>query len=463
MTTARAQAYSASPFDLLGAVFGDRETDELFSEQALVETWLEVEVALAEVQAELGLIPAEAAAAIASAAVIDGIDLGELRNGTFTVGYPILPLIEQITADAPTLVADYLHWGATTQDVMDTALALQVQRGLHRIASLESALGDRVASLALEHRATVMAARTHAQQAVPTTFGAKAAIWLDELRRHLERLDVAGERAVVVQLFGAAGTSASLGNRSSEVRRALSERLRIGVVDIPWHTARDRLAEVGFTLAAVAAMCGKIAHEIIDLSRTEIGEAREQAAVHSGPSSTMPQKVNPVLSETVVAMSALARDRFSGMLTAMQAGHERSAGEWQIEWDALPSLHRLAAGCLKNTTIVLETLQIMPERMRANLELDGGMVMAEAVMMALAPRFGRLRSHARVSDACRYARDSAESLANALRDTLETEMLAALSPLDEVLAPESYLGDVDKIVDNACNRWRSYIESRGVQ
>jgi 3-carboxy-cis,cis-muconate cycloisomerase len=447
-------------FDLLSGVFGDKETDVIFSEEALVGAWLEVEVALAEAQSDLGVIPAEAASAIAAAALSNHIDLQELREATWTVGYPILPLIEQIAADAPKVVGDYLHWGATTQDIMDTALSLQVRRGIARITSLLLALGDRTALLALEHRRTVMAARTHAQQAVPTTFGAKAAVWLDELSRHLERLDAAGRRAIVVQLFGAAGTSASLGSSGAAVRSAVAEKLNIGVADIPWHAARDRLAEVGFVLGALAATCGKIAHEIIDLSRTEIAEVREQATPLSGLSSTMPQKVNPILSETVVAMSVLARERVASLLAAMQAGHERSAGEWQIEWDALPSLFRLAAGSLRNTTLVLDTLHVMPERMRTNLELDGGMVMAEAVMMALAPRVGRLEAHRYVSEACRDARRRDAPLAAMLAETLEPQLLDILPPLDELLAPASYLGDVDDAVETACLRWRATAEAR---
>jgi 3-carboxy-cis,cis-muconate cycloisomerase len=443
---------SPEPFLLLGAVFGDPELGELFSERALVESWLQVERMLAAVQAEFEIIPREAAALIEVEAVFEKVNLERLREGTRRVGYPIVPLIEQITAGSPAIVGDYLHWGATTQDIMDTGLVLQLSRGLKRIEELVIALGRCVAASAEAHRTTVMPARTHGQQAVPTTFGVKLAVWLDEFRRHLVRLDSARERVLVVQLFGAAGTAAALGPLSASVRRRLAERLEVGTVDVPWHTARDNLAELAFVLASIAATCGKVAREIIDLSRTEIAEVREQPSSDHGPSSTMPQKVNPVLSEAVLAMSALARDRMAGMLAAMQGTHERSAGEWQIEWDALPTLLGLTAGALKNILRVLETLQVFPVRMRANLEQDGGLVMSEAVMMALAPRMGRLRAHELVTAASRTARAEARPLADVLAETLN-----AASTGDGRLAaridPEAYLGEASAIVAAALASW----------
>ena len=435
--------------------------DELFSETAIIESWLRVERALACVQAELGIVPAEAAAAICQEATTGKVDVGRLWEETHTVGYPILPLIRQIASGAPDLVGNYFHWGATTQDIVDTGLALQLKTAIQRVDDLLVGLGDCVQRLADAHKGTVMPARTHAQQAVPTTFGAKLAVWLEELSRHRARLRAARKRSVVVQLFGAAGTAAALGAGSAEVRRALATRLELGAVDIPWHTARDGVAEVGFVLGAIASTCGKVAREVIDLSRTEIDEVREQPTALSGPSSTMPQKVNPVLSESVVAMSVLARERLPSLLAAMQGGHERSAGEWQIEWEALPSLFALAAACLKEVRVVLETLRVLPDHMRANLDRDGGMVMAEAVMMALAPKVGRLRAHHLVGDACRLARERQIRLHEALAETIHSETLAALASLDELTSPEAYLGEAAEIVDRATAGWRIARTSAG--
>jgi 3-carboxy-cis,cis-muconate cycloisomerase len=434
-------------------VFGDEEILELFSEEALVEAWLQVERALALAQSELGILPADAAAAIAAEAIVDKVDLGRLREETRNVGYPILPLLEQIKAASSPDVARYLHWGATTQDVMDTGLALTLARVLDRVEMLERALGDAIASKAEQHRTTVMAGRTHGQHAVPITFGGKLAVWLAELERHVERLRSARARAAVVQLFGAAGTGAALGPEIHELRRRLAARLSLEVVDVPWHTARDGLAEVGFVLAAVAATCGKIAREVIELSRPEIGELREAEGHHRGASSTMPQKVNPIGSETVVGLSVLAAQQIPALLAAMQAGHERATGEWQIEWDAIPGIAAAAAGALAGAADVVGGLHVFPERMRANLEMDGGLIMAEAVMMAAATIVGRGQAHDLVYQACATARREGIGLAEAIRRELGPELVGALPPLETLLDPTQYLGETDAIVSTALEGW----------
>jgi 3-carboxy-cis,cis-muconate cycloisomerase len=431
-------------------VFGDEEILELFSEHALVEAWLEVEQALALAQAELGILTNEAAAAIAAEATGDKVDLGRLREQTRVVGYPILPLLEQVKAASSPDVARYLHWGATTQDVMDTGLALTLARALDRV---ERTLGDAIASRADEHRATVMAGRTHGQHAVPISFGGKLAVWLAELERHLQRLRSARGRAAVVQLFGAAGTGAALGPEIRELRRRLAAHLSLEMVDVPWHTARDGLAEVGFVLAAVAATCGKIAREVIELSRPEIGELKEAGGHLRGASSTMPQKANPIGSETVVGLSVLAAQQVPALLAAMQAGHERSTGEWQVEWDAIPGIAATAAGALAGAAGVIGGLQVFPERMRANLELEGGLIMAEAVMMAAAPLVGRGQAHDLVYEACATARREGLVLAEAIRRELDPELVATLPPLETLLDPAQYLGETDAIVTTALERW----------
>jgi 3-carboxy-cis,cis-muconate cycloisomerase len=442
------------PFMMLESVFGDPEMGEIFSEAAFVEAWLAVERALAASQAELGVIPDEAALAIADAAVADRIDLGSLWAATENVGYPIVPLIDQITEGAPDIVRAYLHWGATTQDIMDTGLALQLGRGLRLVTARVLSLGGAISVLMDSHARAVMPARTHGQQAVPTTFGLKLAVWLEEIGRHVRRLSEAREAAAVVQLFGAAGTAAALGSKSSETRRLLAERLRLTNAHIPWHAARDNLAEVGFVVAAIAASCGKIAREVIELSRTEIGEVSEMPASRHGESSTMPQKVNPVVSEAVVGMSISARHELIGLLVAMQGVHERSAGEWQVEWDSLPSLFTLTAGCVRHTTAVLESLEVRPTRMRANLDADGGAIMAEAAMMALAPHIGRLSAHELVGEACCMARESGATLGVTLSEMLDDDLKGMLPPIPEILNPDSHLGEAEAVVEAAREGWR---------
>jgi 3-carboxy-cis,cis-muconate cycloisomerase len=433
-------------------VFADDEVTQLFSEESVVDAWLEVERALAHVQAELGIIPAAAAAAIDAATTPGRIDLAILRERTLVVGYPILPLLEQIVRASPE-VGRFLHWGTTTQDVMDTGLALVLGRAFDRIETLLRELGGEVAAKADAHRGTVMPGRTHAQPAVPVTFGSKLAVWLAELTRHRQRLRAARERAVVVQLFGAAGTAAALGPQSRAVRHALAERLGLGVVDVPWHTARDGVAETGFVLAAAAGTCGKLAREVVELSRPEIGEVREEGGHLRGASSTMPQKANPVGSEAVVGLGILAAHHAGALLTAMQGTHERAAGEWQAEWDALPLACAATAGALAGAGRVVAGLSVFPERMRANLDGEGGSIMAEAAMMAVAGVVGRADAHAIVSEASSAARGEGLSLRITLERDLDPAVLAALPPLEDLLDPASYLGESDAIVTAAIDGW----------
>jgi 3-carboxy-cis,cis-muconate cycloisomerase len=445
-------------FSPLVDVFGDETVIRLFSEESLVTAWLEVERALADAQAELGVIPAEAAREIAAAAVPEHVDLASLREQTLVVGYPILPLLDQIVEQSPT-AGRYLHRGATTQDVMDTGLALVGGRALEHIESIVRRLGDTLATLAEEHRLTVMPGRTHAQPAVPITFGSKVAVWLSELARHVERLRSARARLAIVQLFGAAGTAAALGPRSRDVRHAVAERLGLGVVDVPWHTARDGVAEAGFALAALAGLCARLAREVVELSHPEIGELREEGGHQRGASSTMPQKANPIGSEAVIGMSVLAAHHAGALLAALQGTHERSAGEWQVEWDAVPAVFAAAGGAVAGAARVVEGLRVFPERMRANLELDGGTIMAEAAMMAVGEVLGRAEAHAAVYEASALARSENVSLAEAMRTTLAHDVLAALPPLDEVLAPDAYLGETDAIVTAACESWARVMSS----
>lgn len=445
--------WDAQPHQALVSLFGDREMAAIFSERASVEVWLEVERALADAQAFAGVIPAPAAAAIEVAARPDRIDIRTLRRAARNVGYPILPLVDEIAKDAPADVVAYLHWGATTQDIMDTGLVLQVIQGLDRCRTLLVVLGDELAAIAVAHESTVLAARTHAQQATPTTFGAKVAVWVSELGRHLFRLASARDRVAIVQLFGAGGTSAATGRASCEVRHRLAEVLGLAASDIPWHTARDGIAEVGFVLAAMAATCGKIAREIIELSRTEIGEVSESKGHLRGASSTMPQKANPVLSETVVAMSAMAAQYLPSLLRAMEAGHERAAGEWQIEWDVVPALFALAAGSLATTGEIISGLRVYPVRMLANLRADGGTLMAEAAMMRLAHLVGRSEAHSVVYRACITARATEITLEEALRATLSESELRFLEPIESLLDPAEYLGEARSIVAVATREW----------
>jgi len=445
---------SRHPWTMLLDTFGDPEMAEVFSEAATVRAWLAVERALAVAQADAGLVPRDAAAAIARR--IDGLAIAEgaLDEGFRHVGYPIVRLLALVGQDAPAEVGAWLHWGATTQDIMDTGQALQLHAALARLEALVVELGDRLADLAATHRDTVMAGRTHGQQAVPTTFGAKVAVWLAELARQLDRLREARPRVCAIELFGAGGTSAAMGPQAGRVRHAVAASLGLTPVDVPWHVARDGIAEACFLAAAISSTCVRIAREVADLARTEIGEVREPLTHGRGASSTMPQKANPILSEVAIGMGTIAASQLPAALAAMQGRHERAAGEWQVEWDVLPTLACLAAGGLVAMTTVVEGLVVDEDRMRHNLGQDGGLIMAEALMMALAPATGRAEAHHLVYDLSARARVEDRGLREVVAADLPAELAARLPAVDEMLDPARYTGEAGAIVDAAVSSWR---------
>lgn len=441
-----------SPHLPLLAAYGDPAMSALFSRAEAVAIWLRVERELALAQADLGVIPREAAEEIIAAAVPQRVDLDRLDERMRVVGYPILPLMEQVVEGAPVAVGHYLHWGATTQDIMDTGDALRYTQALELLSAKLEALGDEIAALTVAHRSTVMAGRTHGQQAVPTTFGAKTATWLVELARHRERLAAVRRQVAVVQLFGAAGTNAALGPVGAQVRARLAERLRLASHPVPAHTTRDDRAELGFVLALVCASVGKMAREIAALARTEISELFEADGVLRGASSTMPQKRNPIDSEAVVGLATVAIQQVPVLLAAMQAVHERATGEWQAEWDVLPLLFGLAGGVVQTGTELMRGLQVAPERMRANLTLDGGRIMAESVMMAMAPAIGRASAHDAMHTASRRAAENGRALGEMLDQVVDPAVMTG-SELEHALDPDRYLGEAEAIADAAVAAW----------
>jgi 3-carboxy-cis,cis-muconate cycloisomerase len=434
------------PFTLLTELFGDPVTAAIFSEERTVRSWLETEAALAAAQAEHGVLEPEVARAIGEACAPANVDLAGLWDGARNVGYPILSLVRMIDAALPPSAAGHVHLGATTQDIMDTGLALQLGEAVDRLLALVGTMGDALATLVERHRGTVMAARTHGQQAVPTTFGAKVAVHLEEMARRRRRLAALRPEVARVSLFGAGGTSAALGPEAPAVRTTMARLLDLEPADVPWHVARDGVAEFGLACATLAAACGRFAREVVALSRTEIGEVAEQDGHHRGASSTMPQKENPISSEAVIGMSVTAAALSSALLGAMEPRHERAAGEWQVEWEAIPLLAGLAAGCALNAGAIAAGLRVFPAAMRANLERDSGFLMAEAYMMRLAPELGRERAHDFVYDAVRDARRAGRSL--------EESLAAATDGHFEPIAPGDYVGDPDVACDAALRAWR---------
>ncbi|MEP3121140.1 MAG: 3-carboxy-cis,cis-muconate cycloisomerase [Nisaea sp.] len=431
---------------IYGDMFGTADMRGLFEDDTMLGLYLDVETALARAQAKLGLIPEDAAKAITDAADTDKIDMDKLSARTQIVGYPILPLVEQLSGWAPDGLGQYCHWGATTQDIMDTADVLQVRAGLDIVEEYLERIAAALAKLAQEYADTPMAGRTHLQHALPVSFGFKAATWLSAIDRHRIRLAELRGRVEVVQFSGAAGTLASLSGNGLATQAALAEELGLAVPDITWHTTRDGFAEVTGFLALVAASIGKIGYDIMLMMQTETGEVLEPYVAGRGASSTMPQKRNPISSEMMLAAAKIVREQHSAILDAMVQDHERATGQWHVEWHALPTAFIVASGGLAAAAEVLEGLEVRPDAMRQVLDTTKGLIVAEAVMMGLAPHIGRQVAHDVVYDCCRKALSGEATFLDALM--AEPEISGALDrdSVEALTKPENYLGEAPEMV-----------------
>lgn len=426
--------------------FGTPAMRAIFDDRALVARYVEVEVALARAQGRCGVIPAQAAAEIASRARAEALDVDLLRSETDIVGYPILPLVHQL-AKMCGASGRYVHWGATTQDIMDTAVVLQLRAALQLIGSDLDAVRAILVRQATRYRDTPMAGRTHLQHALPITFGYKLAIWLAMLDRHAERLAQLRPRVLVGQFGGAAGTLASLGERGLEVQKLLMEELGLGVPAATWHVARDGLAEaVGF-LGLLTGTLGKVAYDVMLMASTELGEVSEPFVKGRGASSTMPQKRNPISSELILAASKAVRQHAGLMLDAMVQDFERATGPWHAEWIAIPESFVLAAGALHQAKFMLDGLIVDEARMRRNLDMTAGLIVAEAVMMGLAPHLGRNDAHDLVYAACRTVNEKGGSLAEVLAGMPEVSSRLDRQAIDRLTDPVNYLGAAPGMVD----------------
>ena len=441
------------PFDLLSKLGEDRELSAVFSESRAVADWLSVEAAFAGALADAGVIDLGTADRIGAACTADLIDLDKLWRETRNVGYPILPLVKQIVSALSEEDAAWVHYGATTQDIMDSALALQLRDATARLSDLVQGFGDAVALLVEQHAGAVMPGRTHAQQAVPTTFGLKMAVYLDQLARDAERLTAACAQASVVSSYGAGGTSAALGSHGPAVRAALAARLGLADAEIPWHVARDRVAQLTSAAALLSGTCIRFAREVVDLSRTEVGEVSEATGKYRGASSTMPQKANPISAEAIIGFGVIAQTSSAAMLRALEAGHERAAGEWQVEWSAVPSCLVAAASAASVAQEAASTLLVFPDRMRANLSRDGGRILAEAYMITLAQHVGRDLAHELVYDAVQLSRSENLPLPEAVERSVTSDLWAKVST--ELPSSDGYVGNAGDLCAAAVKAWRS--------
>jgi 3-carboxy-cis,cis-muconate cycloisomerase len=432
---------------ILGDIFSSEPMRRVFSDENRLAQYLTVEAALARVQGRVGVIPPEAADEIVRHCRLEEIDLDRLKTQTERIGYPVLPLVQQLVELCADGLGEYCHWGATTQDITDTATVLQIRQALDLVEADLAGLADALAELAERHRDTPMVGRSNLQQAIPMTFGFKAARLLATVERHRARLAELRPRALIGEFGGAMGTLASLGSDGLAVQEALMEDLDLGQPDIAWHTERDTIAEVGCFLGLVTGTLAKLATDAKLLMQTEVGEAFEPYAPDRGSSSTMPQKRNPIACAYIHACAAVVRQHVAALLDAMVADHERSTGPWEIEWISLPEIFCLSSGALKQARTLTEGLEVDPEAMMRNLQATQGLNQTEAVMMAIGPHLGRQRAHDIIYTACRTAITQGRPVLDVLADDPDIAAHLDRPTLADLLDPRHYIGLSAEMVD----------------
>jgi 3-carboxy-cis,cis-muconate cycloisomerase len=437
---------------LLAHLFDPADAGRFFDDHARLQGMLDFEAALARAQAALGVIPREAAEPIAAKCRAERFDLEGLARGTALGGNPAIPMVKRLTAlvsESDNEAARFVHWGATSQDAMDTGLVLQLRACLSLLETDLASLAAALADLAERYRHTGMVGRTWLQQALPTTLGLKAAGWLDAVLRHRARMAELKPRLLVIQLGGAAGTLASLGDRGINVAEAMASELDLACPALPWHGTRDRVAELATFLGLLTGSLGKMARDWSLLMQTEIGEVLEPAGAGKGGSSTMPHKRNPVAAAVVLSAATRAPALVATMLAGMVQEHERGLGGWHAEWETLPDLAVLASGALRTTLETVRGFDVDQGRMRANLDLTRGLIMAEAVQMTLGATIGRQQAHGLIERASKRAVAEGRHLKDAL--LAEPEITAHLSAadLDCLLDPLTYTGTAQMMIDRA--------------
>ena len=444
--------------DLFGPIFVPDAFRQAVSGRAWLQAMLDAEAALAAAEARVGLIPAEAAAAIASCCDADLFDAGEIGHSGRAAGNPVPALVRALTGEvrkASEDAARHVHRGATSQDVTDTAAMLVCRRSLGLILDEVDGIAGACARLAEEHRGTLMPGRTLLQQAIPVTFGLKAAGWLVavlEARRRLQELRASG---LAAQLGGAAGTLASLGESGLPVLREFALEVGLAEPPVPWHTDRTRVSNIGDALSLLAGVLAKVSRDIILMAQTEVGEVAEPAGAGRGGSSTLPHKRNPILSVTAAASARRVQDLARTLQAAMAQEHERAAGSWHSEWEPLSEALALAGGAAANVREATAGLEVHPEKMRENLGATGGMLLAENVTTVASEKLGRLEAHDLVEAACRRALEHGRHLREELLQDARIREALSETEIDAALDPAGYLGSAGAFVDRALELYHS--------
>lgn len=432
---------------IFGPLFGDDEINQLLTDEAYVRALVEVETALARAEGRLGIIPESAAAEICTAVQSNKIDFNALAKGTARSGFPIIALVQEIRKSVGGEAESYVHWGATTQDIMDTAGNLQLRAVIKLIKVRIAEMARLLSELSNRHRVTVLAGRTHGQQALPVSFGLKVAAWLAPFIRHAERLHEISPRLLVVQFGGAAGTLAALGDKGLAVMHGLADELGLGAPVMPWHAQRDNLVEFAGWLSLVTGSLGKMAQDIILLAQTEVGEVSESAEEGRGGSSTMPQKSNPITSELILAAARTNASLLSALHQAQIQEHERATHGWQVEWLTLPQMIGLTGGALKHSLYLAKNLQVDQAKMRENIARGDDVILAEAAVFTLAKVMPRSKADDIVKRACGIAVSEGKPLIEVVRNLAASTITDDAIDWQALAAPENYLGATERIID----------------
>ncbi|UPT39695.1 3-carboxy-cis,cis-muconate cycloisomerase [Pseudomonas amygdali pv. loropetali] len=428
------------------------EMREIFSDEGRVQGMLDFEAALARAQARVGLIPPEVVADIELSCDARLFDFDALAIAIGSAGNSAIPLVKALGKQIAASSAEaerYVHMGATSQDVMDSGLILQLRRAIVLLERDLTLLADAMAEQAQRHAGTPLAGRTWLQQATPVTLGMKIAGWLGAISRHRQRLNEIKPRLLCLQFGGASGSLAALGDQAFSVAEALAGELQLALPEQPWHTQRDRLVEFAGLLGLIAGSLGKLGRDVSLLMQTEVGEVFEPSAPGKGGSSTMPHKRNPVGAAVMISTATRAPGLVATMLAAMPQEHERSLGLWHAEWETLPELCCLVSGSLQQALQVLPGLQVDAERMASNLQSTKGLVLAEAVSISLAQRIGRDAAHHLVEQCCRRAVEQGAHLRQVLGETPQVSEQFSSDELDRLLDPAHYLGQARQWVERA--------------
>ncbi len=442
--------------------YGDRyatpASRRIFCDDCRNQRWLDIEAALAQAQAELGVIPDLAAASITSAAVLDNIDLAAVREEINRSGHSLIGLLRVLQAACPDGAGEYIHFGATTQDIQDTGQVLEMRDVLDELDTVLRAVSSRLAELAEEHAETIALGRTHARPALPMSFGLKIASWLDELQRDAQRLTDMRSRVLVAQLFGGAGTMAGFGGLGEQVLLGLARRLGLGVPRIGWHVARDRIVEYVTNLATVAGTMGRIADEIRTIGRPEFGEISEDWRPGKVGSSTMPHKRNPERAEQVVVMAKLAAAQAGIALTSMIGDHERDSRALRVEWACVPDVSHYCLAACEIMRELVTGLSVQPDRLWENVREVADEISSERLMLALGQHLGKQTAHERVYELSQAAHDCGRSIRDLLGECDDLRGLLSSEDLDTVFDPVGYLGESAVLTRRTVAATRSWLK-----